>query len=266
VALCAANVSNEQPRIVSVIDQQDDLATLGAIGALAAMTAALAHEAVGHAGACVMSGGEIQLLSVIWFRCSAPSMIIDLAGPLSGLAVGLGGLALGRWGPSSAVRARLFGLLMGSLAAFWFSAQLTTQIWSGLDDWRVAANWPWIWRAGGILTGVGCYVITMRVARSLAGKIGRGRSAWRRFLVPYAAGALTLVACASLRQSDGSVLETFRAIVLAPLGWLWAVTRATVPDGEPRLIVRSSWAWIASGLAAIALFAAVFGQGIGSSA
>ena len=55
--------------------ERDDLLTLCAVGVLASMAAALGHELVGHAGACVLSGGEVTLISVIWFRCSPASAI-----------------------------------------------------------------------------------------------------------------------------------------------------------------------------------------------
>jgi hypothetical protein len=185
---------------------RDDLATLCAIGVLSAMVAAMAHEAVGHGGACVASGGEITLLSVIWFRCSAGGALIDLAGPIAGLIGGLGGLALAAWQPRSALRVRLFGLLLGSFGLFWFAAQLVSQVFPGLDDWQVAATWPLELRVAAVSSGVVIYGSMVRLAWWLAGRIGRGPFGWRRFLVPYAAGALALVACASLRPNDGSAL------------------------------------------------------------
>jgi hypothetical protein len=36
--------------------ERDDLATLAAIGVLAAMAAGLGHEALGHGGACLATG------------------------------------------------------------------------------------------------------------------------------------------------------------------------------------------------------------------
>ena len=244
---------------------RDDLATLVSIGVLAAMVAALAHEAVGHGGACVVSGGEITLLSVIWFRCSIGGVLIDLAGPVAGLLSGLGGFVLAAFGPRSALRLRLFGLLLGSFGLFWFLAQMVIQTISGVDDWETAATWPMVFRIAAVTLGIVLYGSVVRLAWWLAGRIGPGPTGWRRFLAPFAAGALALVACASLRPDDGSALETVRAVGLAPLGYLWAVTRpsvATSIDGE----VARSWFWIVSGLVGFTLYAMAFGPGLGRMA
>jgi hypothetical protein len=229
------------------------------------MVAALAHEAVGHGGACLVNGGEITLLSVIWFRCSPGGTLIDLAGPIAGLIGGLSGLALAALGPRSALRVRLFGLLLGSFGLFWFSAQMVSQTVSGMDDWQIAATWPMGLRVAAVTSGVVVYGSMVRLAWWLARSIGRGPSGWRRLLTPYAAGALGLVACASLRPNDGSALETVRAVGLAPLGYLWAVTRPSMANSTSGHIDRS-WPWIISGLVGLVLYAIAFGRGLGRMA
>lgn len=240
----------------------DDLATLGAIGVLAAMAAALGHEAVGHGGACVIGGGEVTLMSVIWFRCSPGGVVTDIAGPLGGLLVGLGGLALARWGPPRALRTRLFGLLLSTFAVFWFCTQLVGQAISGRDDWAVAVHWPWGWRVAAALAGVAAYGAMVRLAWLSVGRIGRGPRAPRRFLVPYATGALALIACAAFRPSDGSALETALTVGLAPLGYAWAVTRPSLAQGDVSPLARS-WPWIVAAAVGLVLYATVFGPGVG---
>lgn len=244
---------------------RDDIPTLAAIGLSAAMLAALAHEAIGHGGACLASGGEITLLSVIWFGCSINGPVIDLAGPAAGLLAGLGGFMLAARSPLSALRARLFGLMLGSFAVFWFSAQLATQGLSGLDDWRVATTWLAGWRVAAMAAGVVIYGAAVFVTWSLASKIGRGQQVGPRFLVPYVAGALALVLCAALRWTDGSAWETVRAVGIAPLGFVWAVTRRSAghADGSH---VRRSWGWIVVGLAGFTLYTLIFGPGVGTTA
>ena len=229
------------------------------------MVAALAHEAVGHGGACLVNGGEITLLSVIWFRCSLAGISIDLAGPLAGLIGGLSGLTLAALGPGSALRVRLFGLLLGSFGLFWFSAQMVSQTICGIDDWQIAATWPIGLRVAAVTSGVVVYGSMVRLAWWLARSISRGPSRWRRFLTPYAAGVLGLVACASLRLNDGSALETVRAVGLAPLGYLWAVTRPSMANSTNGHIDRS-WPWIISGLVGLVLYAIAFGPGLGRMA
>lgn len=245
--------------------QADDVATLGAIGVLAVIAAALGHEAVGHGGACLLAGGEITLLSVIWFRCLGGSAIADLAGPLGGLLAGLAGVALATCVPRQAVRVRLFGLMLGAFALFWFSAQLVDDAISGGDDWggfATAAHWPRAWRTAAALAGVAAYVAAIRLVWRLAHDIGGGARGRRRFLIPYGVGALALIACAALRPNDGSALETAGAVGLAPLGYAWAVTRRSLERGIGVGVARSWW-WIAAGVTALAIYASLFGPGVG---
>jgi hypothetical protein len=172
------------------------------------------------------------------------------------------GLALAAWGPRSALRLRLLGLLLGSFAGFWFFAQLVSQVFLGRDDWSVAAGWPGGWRAAAAAGGVMGYGALVRLTWRLAERIGRGPRDRRRFLLPYAAGAVGLIACAALRPSDGSALEMTLTLAVAPSGFVWAVTRP-LPEMEMATVVQRSWTWIAVGLAALIAYAGVFGFGVG---
>jgi hypothetical protein len=246
-------------------DKQDDLATLAAVGALAAIAAALGHEAVGHAGSCLATGGEVTLLTAIWFRCSPGSALVDVAGPLGGVGAAAVGVALASWSPRSALRVRLFGLLLGSFAGFWFFAQLVVHVTLGRDDWSVAAGWSGNWRAAAVAGGVIGYGVMLRLTWRLAERIGRGPRDRRRFLVPHAAGALGLIACAALRPSDGSALEMTLTLAVAPLGFVWAVTRP-LPPLDTAASVERSWPWTMAGMAALIAYAGVFGFGVGQLA
>ena len=96
----------------------------------------------------------------------------------------------------------------------------------------------------------------------LAGRIGRGLEARRRFLAPYVACALALVACAALRPGDGSALEAGLTVGLAPLGYAWAVTRPSLAQGDAGRLARS-WPWIGAAVAGLVIYGAVFGPGVG---
>jgi hypothetical protein len=229
-----------QPKLVRVDgdrevptgDAADHLPTLCAIGVLAAMAAGLAHEAIGHAGACLLQGGEVALLSVIWFRCVGGGTLADLGGPLGGLAGGLAGLALVAWCPPSTVRARLFGLVLAAFALFWFSAQLVSDALTAGDDWgafAAATRLPDSWRIVAAAAGTLAYAATIGLVWLFCRAIGGGAPGRRRYLIPYVAGALALIGCAAIRPNDGSALETARAVALAPLGYVWVATRRT-PD------------------------------------
>jgi hypothetical protein len=244
---------------------KDDLATLAAIGVLAAIAAALGHEALGHAGACLATGGEVTLLTAIWFRCSPGSTLVNAAGPFGGLLVSLAGLALAGLSPRSATRLRLLGLLLGSFAGFWFCAQLTNQVLLGRDDWSYAAGWPIKRRILVAAAGVAGYGLLIRLIWRLASLIAGGRADQRRFLVPHAAGALAQILCAALRPNDGSAAEMALAVGVAPLGYVWAVTRPLRFSTGTEPLARS-WTWVVIGLAALTIYAAVLGRGVGSLA
>jgi uncharacterized membrane protein len=49
----------------------------------------IAHEAIGHGGACLIAGGKITLLTSVYFRSKTHSFITDAFGPLTNLAIGL---------------------------------------------------------------------------------------------------------------------------------------------------------------------------------
>lgn len=247
-----------------VQQEVDDIATLSAIGVLAAMTSALAHEAIGHGGACIIRGGEVTLLSVIWANCAGGDAITDVAGPIGSLLAGLAGMAIVAWQPRSAVRARIFGLMLGSFALFWFAAQLVSDAFKAREDWvgaAAGAGLPNEWRPVAAITGIVVYGTVVRWVLGRALDIGGGAQSKRRFLVPYAAGVVALVACAALRPADGSALEAAGAVGLAPLGYVWAVTRLGVGRTEDNL--KRSSAWIVTALICLVIYAALFGPGVG---
>src|SRR5579871_4659127 len=66
-----------------------DLLTLAAAGALAAVTADILHEAIGHGGACLLTGGTARVLSTVHFDCSRDTALISAAGTLVNFAAGL---------------------------------------------------------------------------------------------------------------------------------------------------------------------------------
>ena len=62
---------------------------LVSIGAMSYIIADIAHEAIGHGGACLIAGEKITLLTSVYFRSAIHSFITDAFGPLTNLAIGL---------------------------------------------------------------------------------------------------------------------------------------------------------------------------------
>lgn len=59
-----------------------DLATIIAISIVAFSIANVLHEAVGHGGACVLTGGHARALSTVHFECDHDTRFIAAAGTL----------------------------------------------------------------------------------------------------------------------------------------------------------------------------------------
>ena len=62
---------------------------LVSIGTISYIIADIAHEAIGHGGACLIAGGKITLLTSVYFRSETHSFVTDAFGPLTNLAIGL---------------------------------------------------------------------------------------------------------------------------------------------------------------------------------
>jgi hypothetical protein len=67
----------------------DDRPAVAAAGLLAATSAALCHETMGHGLGCIADGGQITLLTSIWFRCRGRMTMTDAGGPFASLVAGL---------------------------------------------------------------------------------------------------------------------------------------------------------------------------------
>ena len=63
--------------------------TLIAAACAAYLVADVAHETIGHGGACLLLGGKLFLVSTTFADCDLYSRRIDSAGPLAGIAAAL---------------------------------------------------------------------------------------------------------------------------------------------------------------------------------
>jgi len=59
-----------------------DSLTVGSIGILAYMLGNVLHEAVGHGGACLLSGAKPLVLSSVHFECSLDNRLVIAGGTL----------------------------------------------------------------------------------------------------------------------------------------------------------------------------------------
>ncbi len=253
---------------------RDDLLTLAAIGVLAALTAVASHELVGHSAGCLAAGGEVRLVTTIFFRCDGGNGLTDLGGPLGNLALGVLAMALTARRRVRLKEMRVFLLLTGGLALFWFFSQLVVNGLTGSGDWSFAAGqlaWPSSWRVVAVAVGALGYDLTRRgLTRGMRTLSAGGDPAGerRRFLVPWAAGMIALTASAALFAGDrlGGIRDTALTLGLAPLGLVLALVLAERfgPTAQmPLQPIPRRRAWIIAAGVLYAAFCLIVAPGLG---
>ena len=254
----------------STASSSDDTATVIAVGALAATLAAVCHETLGHSLGCVGTGGDITLLTSIWFRCSKWSAIAGAGGPIGNLAAGFLAITLLSYTrPSPPVR--LLILLFGSLSLFWFMAQLTFEsLTNARDDWYWASQTGWaaIRRPVGAIVGISGYVLVGRLLAAINRQ--RGGSNAHAIRLAYAAAAASAAIAGLMWRPEPfrSALEGFRTLGIAPLGLLFVARKARqdVANDIGTGRVSRSWIWISVGAVIFGLFLVIQARGLGSMA
>jgi hypothetical protein len=246
-----------------------DMATVIAVGVLAATLADVCHEAVGHGLGCAAAGGHITLLTSIWFRCSKWAPITDAGGPIGNLAAGLMAAALLAYANLRSP-ARLFFLLFGALNLLWFTGQLTFEsLTTTHDDWYwMLQSQPGIWRPVAAVVGLGGYVLVVRWFSTFVRERGGPRA--QSIRLAYAAAAASAIVSGFAWQPEPlrSALQEFLTLGVAPLGLLRVARMASggldrnIDDG----FVPRSWIWIFLGAVLFALFLFTQARGIGPMA
>jgi hypothetical protein len=249
--------------------------TLAAIGALAYCMSAVVHEVLGHAGSCVLSGGQVALLTSAWFRCQGGGMAADLGGPIANLlAGGLLWLALSCGILRITPQLRLLVLLTLVFNLFWAGGGMMYSALTGKDDWAllVTARQPvWLYRVILLVCGLLLYRWTMGLlAREIqpfldeSGRSMRPRPG-RLLLVLYLAAGVAACLAALTYGPDplGAVREAALESFAANIALLFLYRRARSPAvaaGGRLVIHRSPWLLTAAILGCIA-FALTLGHG-----
>jgi hypothetical protein len=257
-----------------------DFLTVIAITAFACILANVLHEAAGHGGACLLSGGHALRLTSVDFECTIDSRFVDAGGTLANLIAGSVFWLLLRAAPGHAPRLRYF---------LWLSMAVNLMVGTGyflfsgvanIGDWAEfikGLGAPWAWHVGlTVLGGVSYFFVVRLSARELWPFIGgqadlsaRMRRARRLMLTPYFAGS-AIYCLAGAFNPGGVYLEVISAAASSlggMSGFLWMrsflyrpparLNAALAPEGLPR-----SWAWIAGGAVLVIAFVAILGPGI----
>jgi hypothetical protein len=251
--------------------RNEDLATAAAIGVIAAGLATIAHEAAGHGGACLAHGGQVLLLSNVYFRCAPPAPIVDLAGPLGNLALALIALLALTLRKTAGVAERLFLSLLFAFSAFWLAGLLLVCGLTGEGDaafWaRDALSMPsTVWRPVMTILGAGLYVVAIVTTARLAppGPAWRARIAWLAGAFGMALTALAYKGSPLAGDVREAVVEAVKEIALASLP-LWFLAKGLERRAEVELAtppLTRGWPWIIAAVIGLSAFVVTMGRGL----
>ncbi len=255
-----------------------DSLTLAALGVLAYSTGSLIHEALGHGGACVMSGGHVLSISTLDMHCSLNTRLILAGGTLMNGLAGVVLLFILRITPLHRSRTRFFCWL--AMTINWLSAA-GYPLFSGLGgfgDWAafiVGLQPQWLFRVGLAILGAIGYLLAVRFSLQMMPLIGsdprqRVSQAARLNYIPYFTGGL--LACMAAALNPGG----WRLIVLSAaastfggtsaLLWMhqWLRDTRTFPlySAQPAAPITRSWPLVITGLCAALVFIFILGPAV----
>jgi hypothetical protein len=256
---------------------ESDLLTIAAIAIAAASISGVIHEAIGHGGMCLATGGHPLALSTVHFECSSDNRMVAAGGTLANLLFGTLALYAARTVKQSASLRYFFWLLMtfNLLRAggyFLFSGV------GNFGDWAevIAGLRPeWAWRGGLVVLGAVTYFLLfvplcMRELRPFlrTDALNRVRRARRLTLVPYlTAGILSCIAGALNPVGPSLILLSAAASSFggdSGLAWMWNLARGPIVPitGIEMPGIGRNWGWVVTAIILAASFIAVLGPGV----
>jgi hypothetical protein len=260
-----------------------DLLTLIAIAVLAYAISDVAHEGVGHGGACLLVGCKAHLLTTMQFDgdesqlSSAASRIIAAGGSIVNLLLaGVGALLLRR---ASVDRPHtwFFLWLLTNVSLLQATGYLLFSGVGNVGDWVVVTDGlpgGIAWRFALIALGGLSYWFAVRWSmRRLGAHLreqppARVREAYRYTLTAYlTGGALAIVAGLFDPAAQAIILISGVAASMggtSGLAWGPQLLRDPkfAPVLEPLAALERDWRWIALGLATAGVFVLVLGPGL----
>lgn len=207
--------------LTDIESTSDNVVTIGAIAILAAILANVVHHVIGHALACLATGGQVLVLTAFRFQCAPASRMVDAGAALMNfLFAALMWSAL-KSHRSSRPEVRLFLLLAFAFNLFWASGQMIYSAAFNKDDWAFALGGlipGGIWRP--ILEVLGSLLYLTAVTRLLqelavfsrTERVLAKRRRRRILLVAYCTTGV--LACAAALLYDPDRLGSMREVAL----------------------------------------------------
>lgn len=260
-----------------------DRLTLIAIAVVAYALANIAHEGVGHGGACVAAGGRAVSVSAIYFECDKTGMgpeadkLSSAAGTLVNLALGSLAFAALRVGRREATPGCYFLWLLMSVnllqaTGYWLFSGL-----GNIGDWAVVIEGftpHLVWRAALAAAGGAAYwgVVHLSLGQLLpfTGPGNEGRARARVLcLVPYLSGGVLYVLAGVLNPLGWRLVVISAAAAsfggTSALAWMTELLRNEQrfpPPTEPPLLLPRSRGWLTAAVVAVFVFVGVLGPAV----
>ena len=252
-----------------------DVLTVVAIALAATVAGDVIHEALGHGGACLATGGHALGLSSVYFDCDRDTRIVAAGGTIANLIAGVLCFGASRM-VRRAARLRYFLWLLMTINLLEAGGYFIFSGVGNIGDWaRVIQGLQpaWAWRVGLTVTGAMAYWLSVWFAllelRPFLGAAGEMRLRRARRLTQIAYYADGILSCvAGLFNPVGMVLVAISAAAASfgggsGLAWMGLLLRGPrVRSCEFQMPeIRRSWGWIVvAGILAVC-FIAVLGPG-----
>ncbi len=259
-----------------------DFITLIAISLLAYLLSVALHEHAGHALACWLLGGKVTEFGAYYVNFKSDMLsdfsmrVIALAGIIVDFATGFLGWYFIRRLPKTAINARYFAWLFGTISVMTGAGYFLFSGATGIGDLGMTrdgalyqANPEWLWRIVIFLAGVVLYTGTIMIALRFMEKMigGSGPDRVKRAqilsLSSYLTGSIAAILIGFLNP-HGVVIVIISAAAsslggTSGLAWMMQFLNRKTETTEPLLELPRSWGWIGVGILFTIVYAAVFG-------
>jgi hypothetical protein len=254
-----------------------DQLTVASIGILAYILGNIIHEALGHGGACLITGGRPVLITAVNMECSADNRVVIAGGSLMNAIAAAIFFLLGRAIPQTSPRLKYFAWLAMTLNLLSPAGYLAFSGIGGFGDWAqfIQGFSPqWAWRVALTIAGSALYMLFVRWSllelRPLIGSDPRRRviHAVRLTRAAYFAGG-TVECIAGAFNPQGWLLvalsaaaSTFgssSALLWSPY-WLRGNSFPPSPAQAP-LPIERSWPMIVTAAIVAVMFISFLGPG-----
>jgi len=259
-------------------EAQSDTVTVASIGVIAYILGNILHEGLGHAGACVLTGGKVISVSAVAMDCSAENRLVIAGGTIMNVIAAAAFFFLGRIAGRNSAALRYFLWLSMTINMMEAAGYFLLSGIGGIGDWYMFIQGftpQWAWRVALAVIGGVTYLLAVRFSilelRPFIGSDRRRRVVLARSLTltPYFAGGV-IECLAGVLNPQGWFLVVFSAAASTLGGtsglawgseWLRGNGIPSGPPAEPVAIARSR-PWIGAAILLAVAFIVVLGPGV----